>query len=137
MVLAGVCALTAYLAPAVCHAQTSPDPWWGRDKALHFSISTGISATGYGIARFAGSSRTTGWLIGVGASAAIGAGKEVADMTGMGQASWRDFTWDIAGSLLGATIAWGLDLALTGGSSSPTTTVNDSRSTQHALVITF
>jgi putative lipoprotein len=94
-----------------------PDPWIARDKALHFDVSAGIAAAGYGV--------SAGWLvdarwkalaIGGGVALAAGAAKEVVDATGAfgGDPSWKDFTWDAIGVVAGLAIAWGIDLLLGG-----------------------
>jgi putative lipoprotein len=94
-----------------------PDPWVSRDKALHFDVSAGIAAVGYGV--------SAGWLvdarwkalaIGGGLSLAAGATKELIDATGAfgGDPSWKDFTWDVIGAVAGLAIAWGVDLLLGG-----------------------
>lgn len=111
---------------AVAFALQSPavraqddDPWLSRDKALHFDVSAGIAAAGYGV--------SAGWLvdarwkalaIGGGVALAAGAGKELLDATHVlgGDPSWRDFTWDIVGTVAGLAIAWGIDLLLGGAS---------------------
>jgi uncharacterized protein YfiM (DUF2279 family) len=43
-----------------------------------------------------------------------GIGKEVYDLSGRGQASWRDLTWDAVGVATGLGVALLLDLALRG-----------------------
>jgi putative lipoprotein len=93
------------------------DPWFARDKALHFDVSAGIAAVGYGV--------SAGWLvdarwkalaIGGGVALAAGAGKELLDATHVlgGDPSWKDFTWDVIGTVAGLAIAWGVDLLLGG-----------------------
>ena len=124
----------------IARAQQPADPWWGHDKALHLSISTGMGAIGYGTLRLVGTNRTTSWVAGVGASVTVGAGKEIADMAGMGDPSWRDFTWDLIGSVVGATIAWSIDLAINGTTEGCETRAQVStapRSVGNALVLRF
>jgi putative lipoprotein len=93
------------------------DPWIARDKALHFDVSAGLAAAGY--------AASAGWLvdarwkalaIGGGVALAAGAGKELLDATHVfgGDPSWRDFTWDVIGTVAGLAIAWGMDLLLGG-----------------------
>ena len=41
-------AIAAVLA-TVSRAQATEDAWWDRDKALHFGISAGLGAAGYGL----------------------------------------------------------------------------------------
>jgi len=108
-------ALALGFAPAA--AAQDADPWIARDKALHFDVSAGLAAVGYGV--------SAGWLvdarwkalaIGGGVALAAGAGKELLDATHAfgGDPSWRDFTWDVLGTVAGLAIAWGMDLLLGG-----------------------
>ena len=99
--------LAMLLSPRAARAE--PDPWLGRDKALHFSASALIAGVGYG-----GASLLTEdprrWLgAGAGLAIAAGAGKELADAWGYGDPSWRDFTWDLIGAATGAGVAWLID----------------------------
>jgi putative lipoprotein len=45
---------------------------------------------------------------------AVGAGKELLDMTGLGDPSWKDFTWDAVGTVAGLALAWSVDLLMGG-----------------------
>jgi putative lipoprotein len=110
------CGVLGALVPGVAHAD-DPDRWISRDKALHFDVSAGIAAVGYGV--------SAGWLvdarwkslaIGGGLALVAGAGKELVDATGIfgGDPSWKDFAWDAMGALAGLALAWGVDLAVGG-----------------------
>jgi putative lipoprotein len=90
-------------------ARAEPDPWLGRDKALHFSASALIAGAGYGGAAVLTEDRR--WRLAAGAGLAIGAGagKEIADSWGYGDPSWRDFTWDLIGAATGLGVAWLID----------------------------
>ena len=101
------CALILLTTSQTSAAQS--DPWWGKDKAWHVSISVGLGAVGYAVLRGCDSSPTTSWIGATSTAVTVGAGKEMADAAGMGQPSWKDFTWDVVGSLIGATVAWGID----------------------------
>ena len=72
-----------------------PDPWLAADKWQHFGISSALAAGGYG----------------VGALTA-GVGKELWDLGGGGTPSWRDLTWDVAGTATGLLTAWLVDVAV-------------------------
>jgi putative lipoprotein len=114
------CVSLAVLIAAVAPSASAQDadPWFARDKALHFDVSAGIAAAGYGIG--------AGWLFpdarwkalafGGGLALAAGAGKELLDATHAfgGDPSWKDFTWDVIGTVAGLAIAWGMDLLLGG-----------------------
>jgi putative lipoprotein len=91
---------------------TDPDPWWGKDKALHFTVSIGLGAGGYAASAVWLGERWQRAVAGAGFSLTLGAGKELYDLTGHGDASWRDFTWDVAGTAVGVGLACLLDLVL-------------------------
>jgi putative lipoprotein len=93
------------------------DPWIARDKAFHFDASAGLAALGYAV--------SAGWIVdarwkaiavGGGVAIAAGAGKELLDATHAfgGDPSWKDFTWDVLGTVAGLAIAWSVDLLLGG-----------------------
>lgn len=105
----------ATLAPAA-RAQDD-DPWFARDKALHFDVSAGIAAATYGVsAGWMFDARWKALALGGGVALAAGAGKELLDATHVlgGDPSWRDFTWDVFGTIAGLALAWGVDLLLGG-----------------------
>jgi putative lipoprotein len=105
----------ATLTTAPRHARAAdPDPWFGRDKALHFGVSTVLAAGAYGVMTTQFRARYPPLLIAGGFTLAIGAGKEGLDALGFGDPSWKDFTWDVIGTLVGLSAAWGLDLAFRG-----------------------
>jgi putative lipoprotein len=91
-----------------------PDPWWGSDKALHFSLSAGIAAGGYAVAAQVTDDRRWRLVGGAGVAIAAGAGKEILDRYDGGDSSWRDFTWDLIGTATGVGIAWLIDRLVTG-----------------------
>lgn len=101
--------LLALLWPA---RQVRADDWFGPDKALHYGISVGLSAGGYaaGLALF--DSREPRLALGFGLAVTAGAGKELYDLAGHGDPSWRDFTWDLLGAATGALLAWTIDILL-------------------------
>jgi putative lipoprotein len=99
------CALVA--SPQLCRAED--DPWLARDKALHFSACTIIAASGYGVASVWWERPWARALAGGGLSLGVGAAKEGADALGLGDPSWRDFTWDAAGAATGVGIAYAVD----------------------------
>ncbi len=90
-------------------AQAQDDPWFAPDKGLHFGVSLALSAGAY--------AASVPWLerpafravFVVSVAMTRGLAKEGWDATGRGDPSLRDLTWDLAGSLSGAAIAWGID----------------------------
>lgn len=99
------------LAPTVAAAQApADDPWFGRDKALHFGASALLAGGGYGVAALLTDSRPV--RAGVGAATALTAGiaKELFDLAGFGHPSWRDFTWDVIGAACGVLVSFVLDV---------------------------
>jgi putative lipoprotein len=88
------------------------DEWFGHDKALHFGATFVISAGGYGAAALLSEDvrvrLAAGAVLGIGA----GAGKELWDLSGHGDASWRDFTWDVVGTAAGLAFAAAIDCAI-------------------------
>jgi putative lipoprotein len=94
-----------------------PDPWISRDKALHFDVSAGIAAVGYGAsAAWLVDARWKALAIGGGLALVVGAGKELVDASGVfgGDPSWKDLAWDVMGATAGLALAWSIDLLLGG-----------------------
>ena len=90
-------------------AASDADPWFGPDKALHFGFSVVLSAGGYAASSTFLDTRTERALAGSAFSLTLGAGKELWDLSGHGDPSWRDFTWDIVGTAVGTAMAVGVD----------------------------
>jgi len=95
------------------HAQDD-DPWFGRDKALHFSFSAVLAGAGYGGAALLTESEDRRWrlLAGAGVALTAGIGKELYDLSGHGDASARDLAWDAVGTATGLLVAWTIDRLL-------------------------
>lgn len=97
--------------PQPSSVEGDADPWWGRDKALHLGISAAVAATGYGVSSI--------WLdrawqrasSGAALALTLGAGKELADWAGYGRPSYKDMLYDLAGTALGISLAYLIDLA--------------------------
>lgn len=94
-------------------ADVDPDPWWGKDKALHFGLSAAIAGGSYGAGRAIFDRRLDAAIFGGGVAVGVGAAKEGVDALGYGDPSWKDFTWDVAGTIVGLAIALGVDLLIT------------------------
>jgi putative lipoprotein len=88
------------------------DPWFGRDKLIHFAAAGSLAVVGYANASMLTESRPA--RAGAGAALAIGAGvaKELWDLDGHGDASWRDLGWDVIGAATGVLISAGVDWAI-------------------------
>lgn len=102
------------LLAAPAHAEEK-DPWLGRDKALHFGASAVLAGGGYGVGAMIFDARRDRALLGGAVALSAGVGKELYDLTGAGNASYRDLTWDVVGTGVGLLLAWSLDLLLDSG----------------------
>jgi len=98
-------------AAARAQAPPDPDPWFGPDKAVHFGVSAGIASGAYGLAGLLpGSSEGLRLVVGGSTALAVGVAKELLDLTiGLGTPSWKDFTWDVAGTAIGLAVTWAVD----------------------------
>lgn len=87
-------------------AEAPRDRLFGEDKWTHFFTSfilTSLSATG---ARAAGLDRDASLLVGAGVGAGLGIAKELRDVRDpMGDASFLDLAWDLAGTGAGVAAA--------------------------------
>jgi putative lipoprotein len=95
-------------------ATPDPDPWFGRDKALHFGASVVLAGSGYAIGAPLFDSRGHALILGGSIALGLGITKEVLDATGLGDPSWKDLTWDAIGTVAGLAFAWGIDLLVQG-----------------------
>lgn len=102
-------AASAVLCAAQPAKAATDDPWFGHDKALHFGATSALSAGGYTAGRFVFEDRTTALAVGAGIAMGAGIAKELADLAGAGDPSWRDMTWNVIGTLTGLAFAWTLD----------------------------
>ena len=104
---------TGLTAPGVARADSAnADPWFGRDKLIHFAAAGSLAVVGYANASMLTENRPA--RIGAGAALAVGAGvaKELWDLDGHGDASWRDLSWDLIGAATGLLVSVGLDWAV-------------------------
>lgn len=104
-------ALVANATPA---RAADPDPWFGRDKALHFSVAGAIAVSGYAAGAVIFDARGHALICGGALAAAAGIGKEALDLTGFGDPSWKDLAWDGIGAVAGLALAWSVDLLVRG-----------------------
>ncbi|HLL82853.1 MAG TPA: hypothetical protein VK420_09390, partial [Longimicrobium sp.] len=98
----------ALLIAATARAQEA-DPWLGPDKALHFGVSAGLATGGYAGAALVFEDEPRRLLVGGGLALAVGVGKELFDLAGAGNPSWKDLTWDVLGAATGLAFAWAID----------------------------
>ena len=92
--------------------QADPDPWFGRDKALHFGASASLALIGYAGASLATDSRPTRVVVAASFALGLGVAKDFWDLCGHVDASWRDLTWDVVGTATGVAIAYAIDWAI-------------------------
>lgn len=95
-------------------ARAEDDPWLGKDKLQHYGVSAGIAAGGYVAGALLFDKRACALATGAGLALAAGVGKELVDLAGYGQPSWKDLTWDGLGMVTGLALAWGVDLLVRG-----------------------
>jgi putative lipoprotein len=107
---AGAALLVALtLGPARPARAADPDPWLGRDKALHFGASAVIAGGGYAGAALLTPRTPVRLASGASLALAAGVGKEVYDRYSGGDASFRDLTWDVVGTATGLVVSWLVD----------------------------
>lgn len=97
---------------APASAQPGGDTWLGPDKAMHFGLSAGISAGGYAVGAVFWEDYPPRLLLGAGITLSLGIAKELFDLTGAGDASWKDLAWDVIGLATGLVVAFLLDLGV-------------------------
>ncbi|HMF39873.1 MAG TPA: hypothetical protein VKQ32_04210 [Polyangia bacterium] len=108
-----VVACVALLIVPGAHAQQQDtDPWFGRDKALHFAASASIAVVVYAGASFQTDSRPKRAIAAASVALSAGIAKELWDLSGHGDASWRDLTWDVIGATTGTLVAYVIDWAV-------------------------
>lgn len=119
--LAGGLAVAMVLSTA--GAARADDPWWGRDKALHFGVSAVLTIGGWGVSVPLFDEEWPRLVVGGSVALAAGIGKELYDLSGRGDPSWKDFTWDLIGIATGLLVSFGLDRWLVdeGGGAEPET----------------
>lgn len=102
----------------VCFAgeARAEDRWWARDKALHFGVSGALAAGGYGAGAIVFDERWQRATSGAALALSLGIAKEVYDEIDYGGASYKDMVFDVAGTAVGLTAAWLIDVAINGTS---------------------
>jgi putative lipoprotein len=87
------------------------DSWVGADKALHLGLSAAIASAGYGVASLE-LDRPGRFLVGGGVALGAGVAKELWDLSGHGDPSWKDLTADLVGTAVGLALAFAVDALL-------------------------
>jgi len=109
---AALAGLLILLAPGAAAAKPpDPDPWFGPDKALHFTLSVLIAGGGYGLSTSFTEKIPVRVAFGAGSALTAGAAKELFDLAGFGDPSLRDFAWDVFGTVAGVSISVVIDVA--------------------------
>lgn len=85
------------------------DDWLGPDKALHFTASLTLAQASYGASAFVFERPRDRVFAAAGFTLSLGVGKELVDLVGHGDPSWKDLGWDLAGAAVGLAIALALD----------------------------
>lgn len=86
------------------------DPWFGQDKTLHFGASAALATGGYGGSIWVLEEPWQRATAGATVSLTLGTAKELYDLAGYGQPSWRDMTWNVVGAVTGVGLCWLIDL---------------------------
>jgi len=107
--------------PGQSASESTDDPWWGRDKALHFGVSGVLAATGYATSSLWFDKAWQRASVGAAFALTLGVTKELVDLAGYGHPSYKDMLFNLAGTALGVTLAYLVDLA-TGTDSKPEAT---------------
>jgi putative lipoprotein len=103
-------AAALHLGPAAATARAHErDPWFGRDKALHYGASFTLALGGYALAAPFTPREPPRAAAGSLLALSLGVAKEIADRYTGGDPSWRDLGWDLLGTASGVTVAWLLD----------------------------
>lgn len=96
-------------APARAAPAWADDGWWGRDKALHLTLSAGLTGGAYALSGLWWTEPAPRLMASGALGLAAGVGKELLDLLAHGRPSFRDLVWDGVGIALGLTVSWLLD----------------------------
>ena len=101
--------LAAFFAARPAAQAAEPDPWFGRDKAIHFSVSFALAGNAYADSSAFTKRSSARVLSGAGIALSAGMAKEIYDQADGRGLSWRDLTWDAIGTATGTLVAWLVD----------------------------
>lgn len=91
----------------LCWVWASPalaDRWWGPDKELHLYASAGLASTSWWFAKSLRLSDPVASACALSLTLLVGGAKELVDLTGLGDPSWKDFAWDVIGAVVGVVL---------------------------------
>lgn len=101
------------LAPLAARGEVSEipsrDDWFGRDKALHYSVSAGLAGAGYAGGALLFEAPEARWFTGAGVALGAGVAKEIFDAGRGSFFSVKDLTWDVLGTATGLGLSWAVD----------------------------
>jgi len=107
--LAAALVLLAFFAVRPAAQAAEADPWFGRDKVMHGSVSFALAGNGYADSTAFTKSSGIRVLSGAGIALSAGMAKEIYDQAYGRGLSWRDLTWDAIGTATGTLVAWLVD----------------------------
>jgi putative lipoprotein len=99
-------AMVGVATPAMAQAS---DPWWGPDKVLHFGATAALATGGYATGALLFEGELPRFALGAGLGLGAGVAKELWDLSGRGDPSWKDLTWDVVGTGTGLLASWVVD----------------------------
>ena len=85
------------------------DPWFGRDKLLHFTASAVVQCAAHAALRSTGSDYAAASRGAAVVTLTVGVSKELWDRHQGGDASLRDLAWDGIGGVSGAVVVRQVD----------------------------
>ena len=98
--LASGAALSLLLAATPARA----DEWLGPDKALHFAATAGIASGAFLLGELVLDEPASRAALAANLALVAGIGKELYDLTGRGDPSLKDLTWDVIGTVAGLAL---------------------------------
>ncbi|MEA3246900.1 MAG: hypothetical protein U9Q74_12160 [Gemmatimonadota bacterium] len=96
--------LALWGAPPERPAPSDRDPWFGRDKLLHFVASAAVQGAAHAAFRARGADYGSASRGAAAVTLTVGVSKEIWDHYRGGDASLRDLTWDVVGGTAGAVV---------------------------------
>jgi putative lipoprotein len=107
--LAGSIVLLPLLTTPSPGQAAEPEPWLGRDKAEHYSVSLMLAANGYAVTAASSERPVIRAVCGAGFAFSAGVAKEIYDESSGKRFSGRDLTWDALGTATGTLVAFLFD----------------------------